>query len=59
MQPDDTLNDADRQRYPLLCEGWETLQDKGADALFEASVRLLVDGAEAALTNANNHGTQS
>lgn len=59
MQPDDTLNDADRQRYPLLFEGWETLQDKGADALFEASVRLLVDGAEAALTNANNHGMQS
>ena len=59
MQPDDTLNDADRQRYPLLCAGWDPLQDKGAGALFEASVRLLVDGAEAGLAIDNNHGRQS
>ncbi|MDK1708677.1 tetracycline resistance transcriptional repressor TetR [Serratia marcescens] len=59
MQPDDTLNDADRQRYPLLCQGWEILQEKGADALFEASVRLLVDGAEAGQAIDNNHGRQS
>lgn len=59
MQPDDPLNDADRRRYPLLCQGWETLQEKGADALFEAGVRLLVDGAEAGLTIDNNHGRQS
>ncbi len=37
----------------------ETLQEKGADALFEAGVRLLVDGAEAGLTIDNNHGRQS
>jgi TetR/AcrR family tetracycline transcriptional repressor len=43
----------------MLREGWEKLQEKGADALFEAGLRLLVDGAEAALTNANNHGAQS
>ncbi|OKP52566.1 TetR family transcriptional regulator [Serratia marcescens] len=58
MQPDDALNEADRRRYPLLCEGWEGLQEKGADRLFEAGVRLLVDGAEAGLTNDNNHGGQ-
>lgn len=29
MQPDDALNEADRRRYPLLCGGWEKLQDKG------------------------------
>ena len=29
MQPDDALNKADRRRYPLLCGGWEKLQDKG------------------------------
>ncbi|EMX8464712.1 tetracycline resistance transcriptional repressor TetR [Serratia marcescens] len=59
MQPDDPLNDADRRRYPLLYQGWETLQEKGADALFEAGVRLLVDGAEAGLAIDNNHGRQS
>ncbi|WP_240024067.1 tetracycline resistance transcriptional repressor TetR [Serratia marcescens] len=59
MEPDDALSEADRRRYPLLCGGWEKLQEKGADTLFEAGIRLLVDGAEAALTNANNHGAQS
>lgn len=59
MQPDDPLNDADRRRYPLLCQGWETLQEKDADALFEAGVRLLVDGAVAGLAIDNNHGRQS
>ena len=50
---------AERSRSPALPAAvWRLgkAAGQGADALFEAGLRLLVDGAEAALANANNHG---